>query len=256
MDYLTLTEGLGIPSRSVVALVGGGGKTTTLRRLCLECGQEGRRVLATTTTRMKMEDLSDMRDVLFWDEKDPMGQTWTAWESRSSASGKRWIDRALAGAEAEAGLPATFLGRSIMRDKIIGLPADHLGELLGRLSWDHVVVEADGSRGKSVKGHRLGEPAFPLCATHCVIVLGADALGVTLNDDHVHRPEIVQDLLGLPWGAPITAEKAAELLSHPRGILGKIPGDVEVLVYVNKAPMGPAREAVKEFARILLSKCG
>ena len=82
-DYLTLVEALGLPKGSIVALVGGGGKTTTLFRLARECTREGCRVLATTTARMKMEELAEMRDVLLWDERDATGETWRSHRAHS-----------------------------------------------------------------------------------------------------------------------------------------------------------------------------
>jgi probable selenium-dependent hydroxylase accessory protein YqeC len=254
-NFLTLLEALAIRPGAVVALVGGGGKTSTLVRLCIESARDGRRVLATTTTRMKLEELATMEDILLWDEMDATGRTWHSCEPSQCGGRSAWVDDFLAGREHKP-LAATFLGRSLMRDKIIGLPTDYLGELLSRLKWDIVVVEADGSRGRSIKGHRLGEPAIPLCSSHCVIVIGADGIEGPMNDDHCHRPEVIQDLLGIAWGASLSPRKVADLLMHPRGLLSKIPGDIDVLVYVNKAPLGRDHAAVEELARELLTRCG
>lgn len=256
-DFLTLSEALGIRAGSIVAVVGGGGKTSTLFRLCREASRDGHRVLATTTARMKTDELAGVREVLLWDERDATGQSWTAWTQGRPGPTEPWIEEALSGTFREDGdaVPVTFLGRSVMRDKLIGLPSDYLGELLSRLTWDVVVVEADGSRGRSIKGHRLGEPVIPLCATHCVIVLGADGLQEPVSDETCHRPEVIQDLLGLDWGERLTPRGVVDLICHPRGLLGKIPGDMDVLLYVNKAPMGGEHRA-EELAAELLARCG
>jgi probable selenium-dependent hydroxylase accessory protein YqeC len=166
------------------------------------------------------------------------------------------VDHALSGTFDDTRVPVTFLGRSVMRDKVVGLPADYLGRLLSRLTWDVVVVEADGARGRSIKGHRLGEPIIPLCATHCVIVVGADGIEGAVSDDHCHRPEVIQDLLGLGWGEHLSAPRVIDLLCHPRGLLSKIPGDMQVLLYVNKAPMGGHHRAARELAEGILARCG
>ena len=253
-DFLTLTEALAIKPGSIVTLVGGGGKTSTLLRLCEELARAGRRVLATTTARMKLEELGDLQDVLLWDEMDATGQTWRS--CRGGGGGHDWVDDLLTGTRDESRVPVSFLGRSLMRDKVIGLPSDYLGDLLSRLSWDVVVVEADGSRGRSIKGHRLGEPIIPLCATHCVVVLGADGIETYVNEEHCHRPEVIQDLLGVSWGERLTSRLVADLMCHPRGILSKIPGDVEVSVYVNKAPIGAEHHAANQLALELLRRRG
>src|SRR6266851_4684117 len=49
---LTLTEALGIDVDDVVALVGGGGKTTTMFRLAREIVEKSEHALTTTTTRI------------------------------------------------------------------------------------------------------------------------------------------------------------------------------------------------------------
>jgi probable selenium-dependent hydroxylase accessory protein YqeC len=254
---LTLTEALGVRKGSVVALVGGGGKTSTLFRLCEESSREGQRVLATTTVRMKVEELAPMREVLLWDERDPTGETWTSCpRERGGAAGGSWVDQALAGQFSDARVPVTFLGRSVMRDKLIGLPADYLGRLLSRLTWDVAVVEADGSRGRSIKAHRLGEPVLPMCTTMCVIVIGADGLDETVGEEHCHRPEVIRDLLGLDWGDRLSAERVVDLLCHPRGLIAKVPGDMELVLYVNKAPLGGERSSAADLARGILGRCG
>lgn len=254
---LTLTEALGVRKGSVVALVGGGGKTSTLFRLCEEFSREGLRVLATTTARMKVEELAPMREVLLWDERDPSGETWTICpRERVGAGGRNWVDQALAGKFSDSNVPVTFLGRSVMRDKLIGLPADYLGRLLSRLTWDVAVVEADGSRGRSIKAHRLGEPVLPLCTTHCVIVVGADGIEQTVGEETCHRPEVIHDLLGLDWGDRLSAERIVDLLCHPRGLIAKVPGDMEVVLYVNKAPLGEPRRTAADLARGILGRCG
>jgi probable selenium-dependent hydroxylase accessory protein YqeC len=254
-DFLTLSEAFGIRKGSVIALVGGGGKTSTLVRLCHESAREGRRVLATTTARMKLEELADVRDVLLWDEMDTTGQTWRSYRGGNRGGGT-WIDDFLGGASGDVSSPMTFLGRSIIRNKLSGLPSDYLGELLSRLTWDVVIVEADGSRGRSIKGHRLGEPVVPLCATHCVVVIGADGIETHVNTDHCHRPEVIQDLLGVAWGEKLTADRVVDLLTHPRGLLSKIPGDIELLVYVNKAPLGRDHKSANRLANSILERCG
>jgi probable selenium-dependent hydroxylase accessory protein YqeC len=237
---------------SVVALVGGGGKTSTMFRLARESARDGRRVLSTTTVRMKMEELADVRDVLLWDDRDPTGSTWRRCRDEGTNAG--WIEALLTGSGSDSKINTAFLGRAVMRDKLLGLPPEYLGDLLERLNWDVVVVEADGARGRSIKGHRLGEPIIPLCATHVVIVLGADGLEAPVNDQWCHRPEVIQDLLGLKWGERLSPRRLADLLCHPRGLLGKIPGDMELLLYVNESPLGGERERARDFASHVLER--
>src|SRR5581483_11467192 len=51
-ETMKLTQAFGIRAKEVVALVGGGGKTTTMFRLADELVTQGKRVVVTTTTRI------------------------------------------------------------------------------------------------------------------------------------------------------------------------------------------------------------
>ena len=55
---LTLTEALGIVADDVVALVGGGGKTTAMFRLAREIAERGEQALTTTTTHIFGEQIA------------------------------------------------------------------------------------------------------------------------------------------------------------------------------------------------------
>ena len=61
MPELSLADAIGLDRSDVVALVGGGGKTTALRRLGSECAERGERVVLTSTT--KIEPQGDLRTV-------------------------------------------------------------------------------------------------------------------------------------------------------------------------------------------------
>src|SRR3990170_4898517 len=60
----TLAGALGLESRELVAMVGGGGKTGALALLARELAAEGSRVVATTTTAMFLRELSAMGPVV------------------------------------------------------------------------------------------------------------------------------------------------------------------------------------------------
>ena len=54
-----------------------------------------------------------------------------------------------------------------------------------------------------------------MCTTHVVIVMGADGLESPVNEQFCHRPEVIQDLLGLNWGerlSPIRHRGTQKLL--------------------------------------------
>ena len=84
-----------------------------------------------------------------------------------------------------------------------------------RTDVNHVVVEADGAGRKTFKAPLAYEPVVPASTTLLVAVVGADALGLPLQAEHVHRPERVAELSGTVLGRPVTAETIAAVLLHP-----------------------------------------
>ena len=57
----------------------------------------------------------------------------------------------------------------------------------------------------------------------------------TLDDEHVHRPELVSALSGVPRGAPITPEVVARVLAHVSGGRKGVPAGARVVVVSNQA---------------------
>ena len=89
---------------------------------------------------------------------------------------------------------------------------------------DHVVVEADGSRGLPLKAHAPHEPVIPANAQRVVLVVGADGFGKPIRDV-CHRSERYAALCGVSENALVTPELEAAL------ILAEGLGD---RVYINK----------------------
>ncbi len=97
-----------------------------------------------------------------------------------------------------------------------------------------IVNEADGSRTRPFKAPAAHEPVIPSETTLVVPLVGADVFGMPLDDDHVHRPELVAALSGAPPGAPVTPEVVARVLAHPEGGRKGVPPGARVVVLINK----------------------
>ena len=142
---------LGLGDREVVALVGGGGKTTAL--FALGRHRPGRRVL-TTTTKMGVDRTGGLEVLL-----DPTDEEL---EAALDQHGRVLVWSATAGARA--------LGVERAR-------CDRWSALA-----DTVVVEADGSRRLPFKAPRAGEPVIPASTTQLVACVGMGAVGVPIGD--------------------------------------------------------------------------
>ncbi len=231
--YEILAKALALGPRESVALVGGGGKTGCLRLLAEELSEWSPRVLATTTTALFLKDLEDLGPVLV--------------ESDLPALRTR-----LEAALAAGGLACAV--RSIGRDgKAVGLPVEWVDDVWAAGSVDHLVLEADGSRGMSLKAFGAHEPQVPLGATLIVQVAGLDVLGAPLQEPYVHRAELLARVLGVEEGAIVTTDLfAAALREQLRLLHGRWPG-VRVVTLLNKAEEPDARARGLEVAEEMLS---
>jgi molybdenum cofactor cytidylyltransferase len=228
---MRLCDALQISRGDIVSLVGAGGKTTTMYRLARELSDDGWRVVTTTTT-MIYPPLQEQSQALIV-EPDP-GEALSR------------VERAL-----RAGQTVTLASERLeAQGKLRGLDPDLL-PALGKLG-DVVIVEADGAKGRSLKAPAAYEPVVPLATTVLVPVVGADAVGCTLDEVIAHRPELVASLTEHAQGEVITAAGIARLLVHPQGGLKGAPSSARVIPLLNKTEDPETVASGRETADLVL----
>ncbi len=164
---VTLAGALGIGKREMVAAYGGGGKTTLLGLLAREITAAGGRVVLTTTTKIY----------------PPRGLPLIV------SAAPREITRQLKGLLPHH--PAVALGSALLPEgKLLGVEPDLLEKLYRQGGYSHYLVEADGARGRPLKGFAPYEPVIPAAAGLVIAVIGLDGLGARLDAETVHRPEL------------------------------------------------------------------
>jgi probable selenium-dependent hydroxylase accessory protein YqeC len=107
----------------------------------------------------------------------------------------------------------------ISKNRVGGVDPSAISNLVSLA--DVVLVEADGSRRRPIKGTAEHEPALPDSATLVVAVGNIGAFGMPVDEEHVHRPELFSKLTGIGPGQSITAEAFARALAE--GSLASIP---------------------------------
>jgi probable selenium-dependent hydroxylase accessory protein YqeC len=196
---LKLHVAIGISSGDVAAFVGAGGKSGAIIAVSGGLTEEGMKVLVAPTTKM----LSS--------EADSIGPLVTS-EDAGELHAK--TERALSEA------PAVVVGSGMLsKNRVGGVDPEWIGDLAGLA--DVVLVEADGSRRRPIKGTADHEPAIPDAATLVVAVGNVHALGTPVDEEHVHRPEIFSDLTGIGQGQSITPRAFDVALSQ--GSLARVP---------------------------------
>jgi len=237
---MQLSHALRVTQGDVIALVGGGGKTTAMFRLADELARpspQKMRVLTTTSTRIFAAQIKRApAHVTF----DPEQQTITDILPQ--------LDRALV--EHDYGL---LIGQADPESgKAFGVSPEIIDTLALTGKFDVIINEADGSRMRPLKAPADHEPVIPASTTLVVPVVGLDALGQPLHDDTVHRAGRVSRLSGTPLGHPVTAETVAAVLCHPEGGLKNIPAQARVVPLLNKAESQDAQATARQIANSLL----
>jgi probable selenium-dependent hydroxylase accessory protein YqeC len=228
---MTLADALRMTADESVALVGGGGKTTAMFRLAREMVDRGGRAITTTTTRIFGAQIA-------------LAPT----HVRASDATADRVAAALAVHGHVLVIGPTEAGSG----KAEGLSLDLFRRLRAWFPDACLVNEADGSRMRPFKAPADYEPVIPTDTTLVVPVVGADVLGAPLDADHVHRPELVGALSGVPIGTPITPAIVARVLAHPEGGRKGVPPGARVVVLINKVEALPDRAPARETAECLL----
>ncbi len=219
---------LQIRTGMVVALVGAGGKTTTMFRLATEQVALGRRVITTTTTHIYPPKPEQSRAFVLEPDHTTL------------------LERAAA---ALAEHPHITVARaSAAEGKVRGIPPEWVADLHTLPGVDLVLVEADGAKKRLLKAPADYEPVIPACTDLVLLLASAEALGQPLSDAIAHRLERVEAVTGLRAGEPITPQALARLATQEAGLLKGVPPGAAamlMLTHVNESRLAAAKETAR-----------
>ncbi|MBX3038894.1 MAG: putative selenium-dependent hydroxylase accessory protein YqeC [Anaerolineales bacterium] len=116
-----------------------------------------------------------------------------------------------------------------------------------------LLIEADGSRQKPLKAPAEHEPPIPEFTDTIIYVVGLNAIGKPLNDEHVHRPEIFSQLTNLEINESITSESIIKALTHSQGGLKNIPRHAKKIALLNQADTPELKSIGGSIAKQLLN---
>jgi molybdenum cofactor cytidylyltransferase len=237
---MNLANALDIKSGDVIALTGGGGKTTTMFRLAAELANDptaGMRVLTTTSTRIFAAQIKHSPAHLTFDpEQQAVADILAPLQALLDEYGQ-----------------VLLVGQADLQSgKAFGLSSETVDALAASGRFDLIINEADGSRMRPFKAPAEHEPVIPASTTLVAPVVGLDILNRPLNDDTVHRASRVSQLSGTGPGQPITEETIVAVLCHPQGGLKNVPARARVIPILNKVEDPTRRAAAQAIAARLL----
>lgn len=231
----SLKESLDLSPKEMLAIVGAGGKSTLMLSLSRELRKGGKKVLASTTTKV--------------------------WQEQALAAGslvltrsKRWRDR-LKEALEKPGPEALFLGGRLLENgKVEGVDPELLDWIFTSDLVDCVLVEADGAAGRPLKAPEPFEPVIPSKTTSVVAMLGLEALGKHMGEDLVFRSARFQEITGLKPGDTLAPRALSRLFVAGKGLFQGSPEGARRIAFLNKLDLAEdEKEVALLAARILES---
>ena len=176
----------------VTALIGSGGKTSTMLALADELGRTARVIVCTSTRILPPEGLPLLMQADAARAPEVLGAHGVVCIGQAAEKGK------------------------------LAAPEVSFAQLT---QWaDYVLVEADGSKRLPVKAHESYEPVVPPEANQTILVFGLSALGQPIRAC-VHRPAIFAARCGVSEDDLLTPELAASFINdetpHTRVLLNQ-----------------------------------
>jgi molybdenum cofactor cytidylyltransferase len=225
-EHLNLASALNIGQTGLIAITGGGGKTSLMFALAKILPGK---VVITTTTRIFAAQMIQAPAVCIYESE---GTANLDEEEQAQTSNVK------VGEYSELGSMLSRYGSCLVVARIdgakaLGVPIALPGQLLARPDVDFVIVEADGSRMQPIKAPADHEPVINPETNLVVNVVGIDAIGGRLTDI-AHRPERVARVTGLELDDRLTGDALEALIVHPDGGMKSVPDKATFISFINK----------------------
>jgi probable selenium-dependent hydroxylase accessory protein YqeC len=205
-ESMVLANMFGVNKGDVISIIGAGGKTTFLFRLADELREMGKKVLVVTTTKIYMPP-KDCYDELCLDMEKLQDV---------SIKLKKGVVVAGRGVSSE--------------NKLLSLDQDIIENV--KDCYDYILIEADGSRRKPLKGWRDNEPVIVKQTTKTIAVVDIRGVGLTASPYTIHNFDLFKELTGIKEGETVTSHHVRMMITGEKGLLQK--GIGEEIVYFNK----------------------
>ncbi len=208
----------------VVALVGAGGKTTTMYQLAHLCKERNLRVLITTTTKI-----------------------------RPPSQGQ--VDRVHLTSQAFAPIAkGEILGvtHGLETDgKWSGVSPSVIDKWKKDYHFDVLICEADGAKEKSLKAPRQGEPLVPDLTDLVMGFMGLSVVGMAAGEAVIHRFSLFQQLTPIQENDAIELDHLAAVALHPNGLFRGVGRSSKKLVCLTKQGRPDGDQLAQAFMKAL-----
>lgn len=209
---MKLHQAFDVTRGDVVAFIGAGGKTSTLINLGHELAELGWRVLATTTTAIKDEQLRLMPAAVHCQAKPQ--------EISDALTLNGFV----------------FVYDSMRDGEVYGASIETIKQFLDTVDSDVLLIEADGADGMPLKAPYEHEPIIPQDATLVVPIASLSAINQPLDEEHIYNPQAMIEKYGYYPGSNVRSPWIAEVLRDEELGLRGIPDTARVIAFINQTP--------------------
>jgi len=225
-----LNELIKLPDKPLIAIIGAGGKTTTMYTLAGELAQQGKHVITTTTTQIFYPEPAETDLLIIESNSDTLLKTIEeSWPQCHRI---------------------TVAERILRAGKLGGLQPEQPYELLMNSGAHVVIVEADGARHRMIKAPAEHEPVIPSHTNVALLLMSAAAINKPLDENTAHRPEFIASVTGIRVGDVLSPAVIAKLMTSEQGALKHIPQTASAYLLITHASTAP-NTALRELAELV-----
>lgn len=211
---MKLSELLSISDKkSIISIVGGGGKTSTLFTLAGELKEK--RVLLTTTTKILKPEISEFYDIIIEDDSDRLLLKVKTGDLKNHI--------------------VCGVASKKYPEKIVAITPSFIEKV--KEAFDVIIIESDGSAGRPIKAPSEHEPVISPETDLCIGLIGLDCLGNVGSDTYVHRPEYFSKIREKTQIERITVSDMIKLINSPEGLFKNAPQSCRKIVLINKGDL-------------------
>lgn len=202
---MNLSSLLDFKDREVISIVGAGGKTTLMFRLASELRRMNKLLVSTTTKiYVPREEEYDFITV-----------------------GQKGLEEFTSKKEKGIYVYGDLINNE---GKLVCLSSENLLGISD--NFDITLYEADGSKGKPIKGWNANEPVIEKGTTKTIGVLSIESLGLEINEINIHRIDEFLRLTGEKIGNNISVETLVSVICSSQGLFKNSCG--EKILFINK----------------------
>lgn len=261
----------------VIALVGGGGKTSTAFWLAQEYKKRGHCVFVSTTTKMYLPDkhqadyfissadLINKSVVLSADKSNnqidsqPINRSLSSdLESPQNVMETPLLISRLQPKKSEPSI--TFCYQKIINEtsatgkkKVAGITPEWVDKLKNDSPFTVFIIEADGAKCLPIKAPSGHEPCIPLSSDMVIGVTGAEIIHTRASPERIHRWNIFSALTQCSEGDDMDHRVFSHLIADPQGMFKQAPKHATKIWLINKVDLACSYSTVKQLAEKVIT---